>query len=115
MAELESGGVEIAQGAQPRFLADLGCVGEQGSDHDVKQVEHVVLRGRLQRPHEGEQRRHTSLQRHACHGLGLGDGREPGERRDPAWRHVIDGRQTQRQHSDLVQATHGTGQLGTAA
>ena len=91
------------------------CVGEQGTDHDVKQVEHVVLRARLQCPHEGEQRRYAPLQRHSRHGLGPGDGREPGERRYPAWRHVIDGRQAQRQPSDFVEPTHGTGQFGTAA
>ena len=115
MAELESGGVEIAEGAQPRFLADLGCVGEQGGDHDVEQVEHVVLRGRLQGPHKGEQRRHSPLQRHARHSLRLGDGRKPGERRDPARRHVVDGWQTQRQHPDLVQAADSAGQFGAAA
>jgi len=114
-AELESGGVEIAEGAQPRFFADLGRVGEQGGDHDVEQVEHIVLRGRLQRAHESEQRCRPPLQRHACHGLGLGDGREPGERRDPARWYMIDGRQAQRQHPDLVQATHGAGQLRAAA
>ncbi len=115
LAELESGDVEIAQGAQPRFLADFGRVGEQGGNHDVEQVEHVVLRGRFQRPHEGQQRRRAPLQRHAAHGLRLGDGRKPGERRDPAWRHVIDGRQAQRQNPNLVQATDGAGQLGAAA
>jgi len=52
-AELKGGGIEVADGAQPSFLADLGRVGEQGSDHDVEQVKHVVLRGCFQRPHEG--------------------------------------------------------------
>ena len=110
-----SGGVEIAEGAQPGFLADFGRVGEQGGDHDVEQVEHVVLRGRFQCPHEGEQRRRAPLQRHARHGLRLGDGPKPGKRRDPARRHVINGREAQRQDPDLVQAAHGAGQFGTAA
>ena len=115
LAELESGGVEIAQGAQPRFLAHLGRIGEQGGDHDVEQVEHIVLRCRLKRPHEGQQRRRAPLQRHARHGLRPGDGRELGERRDPARRHMIDGRQAERQHPDLVQPADGAGQLGAAA
>jgi hypothetical protein len=115
LAELQSGGVEIAQGAQPRFLADLGRVGEQGGDHDVEQVEHVVLCGRFQRPHKGQQRRCAPLQRHARHGLRLGHGRKPGKRRDPAWRHMVNGGQAPRQHPDLVQAADGAGQLGTAA
>ena len=83
LAELESGGVEITEGAQPGFPADLGSVGEQGGDHDVEQVEHIVLRGRFQRPYEGEQRRRAPLQRHACHSLRLGDRRKPGECGDP--------------------------------
>ena len=103
-AELERRSVEIADRAEPGFLADRGCVGEQRGDHDVEQVEHVVLRGRLQRPHEGEQRRHAPLQRHSRHGLRLGDGREPGERRDPAGRDVIDGRQTQQPAPELRRA-----------
>ena len=114
-AELEGGGIEVADGAQPGLLADLGRVGEQGGDHDVEQVEHVVLRARLQRPHEGKQRRHAPLQRHSRYGLRLGDGREPGERRDPAWRHVVDGRQAQRQHPHLVEPADGAGQFGAAA
>jgi hypothetical protein len=50
----------------------------------LRQIEHVVLRGCLQRSHEGEQRRHAPLRRHPQHGLRFSDRREAGARRHPA-------------------------------
>ena len=114
-AKLEGGGIEVADGAQPCLLADLGRIGKQGGDHDVEQVKHVVLRGRFQRPHEGEQRRRAPFQRHARHSLRLGDGREASERRDPTGRHVVGCRKSHGQHSHLVEPTDGAGQCGAAA
>ncbi len=113
-ADLEGGGIEVAEGAQPSPLANFGRVGEQGGDDDVEQVEHVVLRARLQRPHEGEQRRRASLQRHSYDGLRLGDCREAGKRRHPAWRHMGDGRQAQGQRPHLIKPSDSAGQLGAA-
>ena len=69
----------------------------------------------LQRSHEGEQRCRASLQRHSRHRLRLGDCREPGECRDPAGRHVVDGWQAHGQHPHLVEPTDGAGQFGAAA
>jgi hypothetical protein len=115
VAEQEGCGIEIAQRAKPGVLANLGRVAEQGSDHNVEQVEHVVLRGSLQRPHEGEQRRRAPLQRHPSYGLRLGNGRESRERHDPARRHVIDSWQAQGQNPHLVKPGDGPGKLGAAA
>lgn len=115
LAKLKGSGVKVADGAQPGLFADLGRVGEQGGDNDVEQVEHVVLRRRFQRPHEGDQRRHAPLQRHPRHGLRFGDGREPGECRDAAGRHMVDRRQARGQKPHLVEPADGAGQFGAAA
>ena len=114
-ADLEGGGIKIAEGAQPGLLADLGRVGEQGGDHDVEQVEHVVLGACLQRPHKSEQRCHAPLQRHSRHGLRLGDGGETSQCCDPARGHMGYGGQSQCQRAHLVKSGDGTGQLGAAA
>jgi hypothetical protein len=48
MMQPERRGVEVADGAQPGALADRRRVGEQLGHDDVEEVEHVVLRARLQ-------------------------------------------------------------------
>ena len=114
-AELEGRGVEVADGPQPGALADLGRIGEQGRDHDVEQVEHIVLRARLQRPHEGEQGGGPPLPGQPRHGLRLGDRGEARQRRHPTRRDVRGARQAQGQRPHLVEPGDGTGQLGAAA
>ncbi|MGC8537096.1 MAG: hypothetical protein ACP5QR_16500 [Rhizomicrobium sp.] len=71
-----------------RVLADRGRIGNQFDDNDVEHVEHVVLRARLQRADEREQRRCPPLRWQSCHGLRFGDRREPGQRHDPSGRDV---------------------------
>ena len=82
-AQHESGGVEVAQAAQPRLFLPLLGVGEDPGDDHVEQVEHVVLRTRLERAHEGEERRDPTLIRKPHDRLRLGCGREAGEREHP--------------------------------
>jgi hypothetical protein len=113
--KLEGGGIKIADGAQPGLLSDLGSVIEQSGDHDVEQVEHIVLRSRFQRPHEGEQRRHAPLQRHSRYSLRFCNACKPGKRRYPAGRHMVNGRQATGQHTHFIEPADGSGQLGTAA
>ena len=42
--------------AHARFVADILGIDEHARDHDVEQVQHVILRRRFQRPHESERR-----------------------------------------------------------
>ena len=114
-ADLEGGGIEVAEGAQPGLLADLGRVGEQGGDHDVEQVEHIVLGACLQCAHKSEQRCHAPLQRHSRHGLRFSDGGETSQCRDPARGHTGYGGQSQCQRAHLIKSGDGTGPLGAAA
>ena len=115
LAQLEGGRIEVADGAQARLLADGRRIGKQLRHDDIKQVKHVVLRTRFQRAHEGQQRRHAALLRHARDGLRLGDSREAGERRHAAGRDVGRPGQACGQQAHLVETFDSARQLGAAA
>ena len=115
VAELEGCGVEVADGPQPGPLADFSGVGEQRRDHDVEQVQHVVLRARFQRPHESQQGGGPPLLGQPHHGLRLGDCGETGQRRHPPRWDVCGAGQAQSQRPYLVEPGDGAGQLGAAA
>jgi len=71
LAELETaGGVPAAPGGA---LGDRGRISDQFDDNNVEQVEHVVLRARLQRAEERDQRCFPPLRWQSCHGLRFGD------------------------------------------
>ena len=108
----ERGGVEVTQCAQPGALAGLLGIGREARDHGVEQLEHVVLRRRLQRPHVGQQRRRPPLLGHSGDGLGAGGAGVAGQGRDaPGW-HPVGRGQAVGQGAHLAEALDGAPQLG---
>ena len=111
IAELERGGVEIAQRAQSGLLRR--CVGlcEHRSGDSVEQVDDVVSSRRLQRPDEGKEGGRAPVVRKPRDRLRLCRRCEARERHHFTWRQTIRLRKTVGDRADLFQAGERTADL----
>lgn len=83
--------IEILEGAQARLLIGLAGGAEELVQQHVQHFDHVVLGGRLQAVHEGDQRGQATRRWQSRDGGDLGGAGEARERGEPAGRHRSSG------------------------
>ena len=114
LAQLQGGGIQIAERAEPLLLPEVLGLGDDVRDQEVQQVQGIVLSRGLEGPGERQQGGDPPVGGHARDGLGTSGGGVTGQGLQPAGSDAGQREFTDSQGTNLREPIQGRDQCRTA-